>query len=404
MRQYLSAQQVQAANQIPLEEVVDAETLRNLKARDEHPSIRLYSIGHEGEANLHLPGLGAGILTWVQGAVRAIADKLKIGTAVFDRHNPDTNSHEGRTQIGEVVGKTVKQIGERLNTLAAIYIYPQFESRPLDIASFEAEIEFSHDEYKAWPTNIRNVSGIALANSGTEIPGFPGASLLSAVQAHVQAFAGEKGDNKVNQSDVQEAVKELRLSPSDLFSVEEVVADKKVRTNLQDAATRMGRERDTANEKIAKLENQNAENEKKLQQHTVQSKSSSVFETVLAEPERKLDDKAKMFIKRNYKNFTSTAENEESLKVDVVKFVDDSAKEFGELAKDVFGIKPDDNTDPTQFKLPDNLVIDEQNQSTDTQKQFKVPPAKEEILATEMDPDLNPLIAGGKAAKEALKT
>ncbi len=411
MRQYLSAQQVQAANQIPLKEVVDAATLRNLKARDEHPSIRLYSIGHEGEANLHLPGLGETILTWVQGAVRAIADKLKIGTAVFDRHNPDTNSHEGRTQIGEVVGKTVKQIGDRLNTLAAIYIYPQFESRPLDIASFEAEIEFDHDGNKAWPTNIRNVSGIALANSGTEIPGFPGATLVGAVQAYVQAFRSDKGDNTMNLSDVKSAVKELGLKPTQVFEIGDIMGDSAVGVKVKEVtkehfvmANRVGEERDALREKVSKLENQNAENEKKLQQQTVQSKSSSVLDAVLADPERKFDIKAKIFVKRNYRNFNSSAEDEAALKVDVVKFVDENVKEFGELVKEL-GLKPDGTpNNPTEFKLPDNLIIDGQNQSTDTKKQFDIPPAKEEVLTEEMDPKLNPLIPGGEAAKEALKT
>jgi len=404
MRHYLNAQ-IQAANQIELEEMVDPATLRNLKARDEHPEIRLYSIGHEGEANLHLPGLGTGILTWIQAAVRAIADKLEIGTAVFDRHNPDTNSHVGRIQIGEVVGKAVKKIGERLNTLAAIYVYPHFKSRPLDIASFEAEIEFGHDERRAWPTNIRNVSGIALGNSGIDSPGFPGATLLGAVQAYVQAFAGEMGEKKMNQSDVKAAVKELGLSPSDLFSVEDVVADSKIRTNLQEAATRVGRERDTAREKIAELENQNAEKDKKLLQHTVQSKSASVFDSVLADPDLKLTDKAKAFVKRSIPNFVSTAEDEETLKADVGKFVNAQAKEYGELAKDVFGVETDKTTsDPLVFKLPPELTMGGQKPPSITPPASQIPPDREEILSAEMDPTLNPLIPGGKAALEAQKT
>jgi len=381
--------------------------MRNLRAREEHPEIRLYSIGHEGEASFHLPGIGKKTFTWVQAAVRAVADKLMLGTAVFDRHDPNTNSHIGRTQIGEIVGKAVKQIGDRLNTLAAIYIYPQFKSRPLDVASFEADIEFSHDGHQAWPTAIKAVSGIALGNSGTETPGFPGASLLSAVQAYaVQAFAGEIGDNEMKLSDVQEAVKTLRLNPSDLFSVEDVVADKKVRTNLQDAATRVGNERDKAVEKVAELENQNAEKDKRLLQHDVQSKSASVFDTMLADPERKLDDKAKAFVRRNLKNFESTAENEDALKVDAGKFVDASVKEYGEVAKDVFGVEASDTAakNPLVFKLDPTLTVDGQKQTQTTPQTPGIPPTRDAVLAEEMDPNKNPLIPGGKAAEEALKT
>lgn len=409
MRQYLSAQQVQAATQIELNEVVDPLVIKHIKENDPNPEIRLYSIGHEGKSNLHLPGIGNATFTWIQAAVRAIADKLKLGTAVFDRHDPDTNLHEGRTQIGQVVGKMVKQIGDRLSTLAAIHIYPQFKSRPLDVASIEADIEFGHDEHIAWPTNINSVSGIALSNSSIDSPGFPGATLLGAVQAYVQAFAGEFGDNKMNQSDVKAAIAELKLSPSDLFSVEEVVGDKKVRTNLQEAATRMGKERDTARERVAELENQNAEKDKKLLQHDVQSKSASVFDSILTErdstPERKLDDKAKAFVKRNLKNFSSTAEDEDALKVDAGKFVDASVKEYGELAKEVFGVETDNASDKSKvFTLTPEQTVEGQKQTTQTQKQPDLPPTLQDKITAEMNPDDNPLIAGGKAAEEALKT
>jgi len=404
MRQYLSAQ-IQAANQIELDEMVDPTTMRNLKAREEHPEIRLYSISHEGEANLKLPGIGNATFRFIQAAVKLVADKLKIGTPVFDSHTSDTNSHEGREQIGEVVGKAVKKIGERLNTLAAIYVYPAFKSRPLDIASFETEILFDHDGKEAWPRDIKDVSGIALGNSSTATPGFPGATLLGAVQAYVQAFAGELGDNKMNQSDVKAAIAELKLSPSDLFSVEDVVADKKVRTNLQEAATRVGKERDTAREKVAELENQNAEKDKKLLQHDVQSKSASVFDAILADPTRKLDDNAKKFIQRSLKNFSSTAEDEATLKVDVGKFVDASVVEYGELAKDVFGVKVAETpANPPAFTLAPEQTVIGQQQTTPAQQAANIPPTRDEALAEEMDPSKNPLIPGGSAAKEALKT
>ena len=325
MRHYLHAQQIQASNQIALDELVDPEKLRNIKAQDPHPEIRLYSIGHEGEADLHLPGIGTKTCTWIQAAVRKIAEVLEIGTAVFDRHNPDTNSHDGRVQIGEVIGKAVKTIGDRLNTLAAIHIYPKFKSRPLDVASFEAEIEYDHDDYQAWPSNINSVSGIALSNSGIDKPGFPGATLLGAVQAFVQAFGGEFGDVEMNKSEVLQAVKQLGLKPSEVFDVGDIMLDTTVATKFTDnvvdmtqKADRLGRERDEAKGKVVKLENANAETTKKLQQHVMKSKSATVLDAILSNPELKLDDKAKMFVKRGLKNFSTVAEDEDALKADVV--------------------------------------------------------------------------------------
>lgn len=412
MRQYLSAQQVQATTQIELEELVGSEMLRNLKAREEHPEIRLYSIGHEGEAKFHLLGIGKKTFTWVQAAVRAVADKLNIGTAVFDRHDPNTNSPMGRIQIGEIVGKAVRQIGDRLNTLAAIYIYPQFKSRPLDVASFEAEIQFSHDGHQAWPIAIESVSGIALSNSGIDTPGFPGATLLGAVQAYVQAFAGELGDNKMNQSDVKKAAADLGLTPTQVFGIDTIMSDtvvigkvKEAKDTLQQAADRWKGEVDAGREKVAKLENQNAEKDKTISQHTVQAKSASVFDTILADPERKLDDKAKIFVRRGLKNFESTAENEDALKVDASKFVDASVKEYGELAKDVFGVETDNTPDKSKvFTLTPEQTVEGQKQTTQTQKPPVMPITMQDKVTEDMNPDTNVLIPGGKAAEEALKT
>jgi len=401
---------IQAMSQAELNDIVDPLTMAHIKESDPHPEIKVFSVGHEGKADINLPGFGTAPFTWIQAAVRKLADRIKLGTPAFARHTSDTNSHEGRTKIGEVVGKVVTEIGERLNTLTAIHIFPQYKSRPLNIASIEAEIEFDHDEHQAWPTNIQNVSGIALSNSDTDTPGFPGATLVGVMQAYVQAFAGEKGAKKVNKSDVQAAVTELGLSPSDLFSVEDVTNDKKVRTNLQEAATRVGKERDTARERIAELENLNAETDKKLQQHTMLTRSSSALDAILNAPERKLSDKAKTFVKRNHKNFTTTAEDEATLAVDVGKFVDASVTEFTELAT-VFGVDVGEaaaeaNADLAasgEYKIPQSLILN-QTPGAGKLQEPSVSPEREGVLAEEMDPEQNALIPGGKAAAEAQKT
>ena len=407
---------IQAMSQAELNDIVDPLTMANIKKDDPHPTIKVFSVGHEGKADIKLPGFGMAPFTWIQAAVRKLSDRIKLGTPAFARHTSDTNSHEGRTKIGQVVGKVVTEIGERLNTLTAIHIFPQYKSRPLDIASIEAEIEFDHDEHRAWPTNIRNVSGIALSSSDTDTPGFPGATIVGAVQAYVQAFAVDKGVKKVNKSEVQAAVKELGLNPSDLFSVDAVATDPKVRTNLQEAATRMAGERDTAREKVAELENVNAETTKKLQQQTTLSKSGTILDAVIANPDRKLSDTAKVFIKRNAKNFSSEAADEATLTADVGKFVDDSFKEFGELST-VFGVEDTGAAggdivalgvkSAAGLTIPNSLVFPDTRSPASTKPPLKTPDVsggREAIISEEMDPSINPLIPNGPAAKEAQKT
>ena len=89
----------------------------------------------------------------------------------------------------------------------------------MDFASIEADIEYAQDEFRAWPTGINNISGIALGNSDIDSPGIPGATLLGAVQAYVQAFGSEFKEKPMNLSEVKQAVKELRLKPVVLQSL-----------------------------------------------------------------------------------------------------------------------------------------------------------------------------------------
>ena len=413
MKQYLTAT-IQALSKNELDDIIDPYFIRGIKDRDPHPEVKVYSIGHEGQANLHLPGIGQKTLTWIQAAVHWVKDKLKVGTAVFDRHDPNTNSHEGRIQIGEVVGTAVKQIGDRLNTLAAIYIYPQFKSRPLDVASIEAEIEYAHDGFQAWPTAINNVSGIALSNSGIDIPGFPGATLLGAVQAYVQAFGSAIGEKTMNLSEIKQATKELGLSPSQVFSIEDIFSDLKVtekvreeKKNVIAGSERIQSERDALKEKVVKLENEKADSDKKLQQFRMQSKGATVIDGIIAD--RKLDDKAKAYVKRNLNKFTTTAVDEDTLKKELGVFVDATNKDYQELAKDVFGIDTsksgEGNTQQNaqQYKLPPELLAGGQKR-TDQDAKTQVYRPRDEVLRDEMNPNLNPFIPGGKAAKEALTT
>ena len=416
MKQYLVAT-IQALSQPEINALIDPDVLARLKQNDPNPEIRVYSIGHTGESNLHLPGIGQKTFTWIQAAVQWLVDRLPIGTSVFNRHDPNSNSHSGREQIGEVVGKAVKHIGDRLNALAAIYIQPQFRSRPLDVASVEAEIEYAHDGLQAWPTAVNNVSGVALSNSGIDTPGFPGATLLGAVQAYVQAFAGESfGGTTMNLSEVRQAIKEQGWSPAQIFSMSDITGDARVAAELDTKAKEKYQDTLNANERLKKERDDAVQKlgtfEKRVETRT---KSTSVLEAELASPDRKLSDKAKLYIKRKAAEFTTEAADEESLKKDVGTFVEKANQEYNELAKDIFGVAEGQSDEGGQagagqnagLTIPPEFMVG--GGGAGAGKPAGNPPpdfgdAAKRGLAAEMNPDINPLIPGGKAAKDALKT
>lgn len=166
--------------------IVSQDTLERIKKTDKKPEIKVYSIAHEGQAQSTELTFGGKIkkaMEYVKDMVVKIGDRLKIGTPIFNRH-AETNTTENRTQIGELIGKTVRYVGDKLSTLAAVYIYPEYKKLPLDVASFEADVEYTQKQDGTnQAIDIDNISGIALSNSEIDKPAFENATLLAVVQA-----------------------------------------------------------------------------------------------------------------------------------------------------------------------------------------------------------------------------
>jgi len=163
-------------------QIIPHDIYSEIKQSDPHPVFRAYVVGHEGEATATWPGVGKIIKNWFSSAINKIVEKLQYGTKIFHRHG-ETNDHEGRTPIGELVGKVIKTIKDKVNAVAITYIYPEYRSLPLDVASIETSVDINLDNSGVYGVDVQEVTGIALGNSGVDQPGFPGATLLSELQA-----------------------------------------------------------------------------------------------------------------------------------------------------------------------------------------------------------------------------
>ena len=161
--------------------IIPPDVYDEIKQKDSHPLFQAYVVGHEGEATGYMVGIGANVLNWFSSAIKKIWQKLKYGTKVFHNHNEDSG-HEGRQSIGEVVGKTIKTIQDKVNAIAIAYIYPEFKDLALDVASIEADVRINPDD-NVYDVDVGDITGIALGNSAVEKPGFAGATLLSQIQA-----------------------------------------------------------------------------------------------------------------------------------------------------------------------------------------------------------------------------
>lgn len=240
--------------------MIAEDTLKRIKEVDKKPDIRVYSIGHEGTAKGNLVHYGKAALKYFKDMIIQLTNKIKIGLQVFNDH-VETNDHTGREIIGEVIGKTLKTIGDKLHSLAAVYIFPKYKKLPLDIASIEANIEY--DEKKAEVLNVDDVTGIALGSSKSNSPGFPGATLLGTIQAFTKK-EGDMGDLK--KEDVVEAIRDLDLKPSDVFSMPELERDesvKKIKQTEYEHAKRIEGQLGKEREKVIDLEKDKEDREKR---------------------------------------------------------------------------------------------------------------------------------------------
>lgn len=162
-------------------ELVDPTTLARIRSRDASPVLRVFSIGHEGEARGIVSGIGQSVVRYGAEAIRSMYSKLSEGVKVFRGHGT-TNDHTGRRVIGEVVGKALESIGGKLHSLAVVYVNPESRSVPLDCASIEGEVLLERDSGNTLnAVDVGSVTGIALGTSGIDTPGFDGARMLAEV-------------------------------------------------------------------------------------------------------------------------------------------------------------------------------------------------------------------------------
>jgi len=335
MKFYIRAK-IQQMAQSEMLEIIPKDTLERIKQTDATPEFRIYCVGHEGDANAQELSFGRKIskaFHYVKEMVMKIVEKIQFGTPIFHQH-VGANTSEGREQVGEVVGKAIKAIGDRMSALAAIYLYPQYRKMPLDIASIEANIAYNPTgKNGADVVDVEQITGIALASSATEKPAFPGATLLGIVQQFTQ-----KGGtmDKLTKEEIKEAIKESGLKITDVFDSEDITTSEPAMKATQkhyEHAKRLEKQLGEEREKMIDLTNKHNEASGKIKTLTEKvntSTSRSLIDTSITT--RKLDAREKAFIDKNIGSFKSDKEGED-LKLEVEKFVDGQIKEFGEYAK-----------------------------------------------------------------------
>lgn len=331
-----------AADEILL--YVPAQTYLEIKRKDPVPTFKAFVVGGEGTWQPTLVGIGSVVQRWFKSAVQKIVALLERWTPVYHLHSTQTEA-DGRQVIGRVVGRAEKLVDGILSALAIIYVLPEYQGLELDIASIEADVDVSAGA--GGPSDIKDVNvlaitGIALGNSASNKPAYPGATLL----ASLQAFAGQghtTGGNGMTREEVNAAIKELRLKPSDLFQPTEILGDPVVADHVREKTVGEYAHRKRTDEAFEKAktdwEKEKSELVKKLdaaQGVAIKVASGEVFKAALKtrklvdEAGKPRDEKLLKFINKNYER-SFKPESQDSIQKDLDKFLDAQVDEWKDL-------------------------------------------------------------------------
>lgn len=338
-------------------EHIPANIYEAIKAKDPHPIFRAYVVGHEGLSGGEIVGAGSFIKRWFASAISNIVEKLQFGTKIFHAHGK-TNEHEGRNVIGHIVGKAKKIIGDNLSAIAITYIKPEYKDLPLDVASIEADVILSGDKDNGiFDANVEDITGVALGNSAVQKPGFPGATLLSQIQAFADQSQFHTGGGEMTTiSEVRDFIKAGNLKPSDIFGLGDLTKDPMIEEHIEQARKEAvkgeyeHRKRDeegfdkTKEKLVEDHEKKVKEKDElitKLQGENIQSKTSGWLETQTEK--RKLDEEQVKYITRSLPKFKP--EDAEKAEDEFGKFLDDQIDELSGIKKDVFGVEEDKDKD-----------------------------------------------------------
>jgi len=325
--------------------IIPPDLYDEIKTKDDHPLFQAYVVGHEGEDRATFVGIGQKVMTWFSSAINKLWKKLQYGTKIFHGHNLDS-SHAGRESIGEVVGKTIKTVKDRVSAIAIAYIYPDYKKLPLDVASIEADIVVNPDinvQDDIHDVDVGEVTGIALSNSALETPGFAGATLLSQIQAFAKTDKIEdnkdKGDVRMTLKEIKAAIDEGRIQVDELFDMTEIGKNKAIQEHFQESGNIKRYER--LEKKFNESEKEWTDKEKGFEDkikglgiESAKVKSNDLFSKKAKD--RKLDDKQVKFITAKQPAFIP--EDVESLDKEVDKFMDDTLDEY-KLNAEIFGEK-----------------------------------------------------------------
>ena len=181
--------------------------------------VKVYLLAKEGFSNPKILGEKSIPLNWTKEAIYSLASKVKIGIQAFLRHGK-TNSIEGRTELGNLVGHAIKEIGGKLYHYVAI---ASKDDHGYDVISMEASL--SYNDTNGIVTEVDNLSGLALGKKGVDIPGVEGAELVAQMQFFNEEIENTQTRKKemATREEIKNALREYGGNITDFVNIGDIL-------------------------------------------------------------------------------------------------------------------------------------------------------------------------------------
>ncbi|MCK5609603.1 hypothetical protein KAR91_47450 [Candidatus Pacearchaeota archaeon] len=286
-------------------------------------------------------------MSWPRRTILKIKEKIKEGTKFFIDHGNNTNSHEDRKSVGEIVKNITKEIGGKLSNIIIGHFPDESQVKDMDVCSMEAEVL---TDASNTVEDVSSITAVALGSSDKDSPAFPGALRLASVQCFEKEDDPGEGDKKpgdggnqmpVTFAEVKTFIKEHNVWPNQIYTEETLRND--------NVFGKVFSEKDSLQTENKTLKDSSEGLTKKITEIETDGKKKSAKDRLVTFIPEGVTKKQKDFIESSFDPEKVSDLSDEGLK----SYITSSQADFQKFAK-VFGSDNKDSNDSDNSGSDDN--------------------------------------------------
>ena len=204
--------------------MVDPKILEYIKGFNEEPYLKAFVVAGEGEATPQFDSeyKGPKVIKFTRDAVKACYDKIKAGLKVFSEHYTEDPDEFGRSEVANIVGKRLMNIGGQAKAVVVAFFNKVNESigEMANAVSMEADLEV--DYATSLVSSILGMDAIALVPEG-QAPAIPSAKQIGAIRASMTTET--KPNTGLDWHNLEAEFRRMKGLPSQVSDPVETIGD-----------------------------------------------------------------------------------------------------------------------------------------------------------------------------------